>query len=66
MGTYVAMLMWLAGYKYADASIAAVLNETSAVFVLILAAAFLKERMVLRQWLGSIVAAAGVLVVVAG
>ena len=35
-------------------------------FVLILAAAFLKERMVLRQWLGSIVAAAGVLVVVAG
>ncbi len=66
MGTYVAMLMWLAGYKYADASIAAVLNETSAVFVLILAAAFLKERMVLRQWLGSIVAAVGVLVVVAG
>lgn len=66
VGTYVAMLMWLAGYKYADASIAAVLNETSAVFVLILAAVFLKERMVARQWLGSLLAAIGVLVVVAG
>lgn len=65
MGTYVAMLLWLAGYKYADASIAAVLNETSAVFVLILAALFLKERLRSHQWAGSIVAAAGVLVVVA-
>ena len=65
MGTYVAMLLWLAGYKYADASIAAVLNETSAVFVLILAALFLKERLRVHQWLGSIVAAAGVLIVVA-
>lgn len=65
MGTYVAMLLWLAGYKYADASIAAVLNETSAVFVLILAAVFLKERLQAHQWLGSLVAAAGVLIVVA-
>lgn len=66
MGTYVAMLLWLAGYKFADASIAAVLNETSAVFVIILAAVFLRERLNARQWLGSVVAGAGVVIVVTG
>lgn len=64
VGTYVAMLLWLAGYKYADASIAAVLNETSAVFAIVLAAVFLRERLNRRQWLGSAVAVAGVALVV--
>lgn len=63
-GTYVSMLLWLAGYKYTDASIAAVLNEFTAVFVLPLAVWFLHERVQRRQVVGVALALAGVGLVV--
>lgn len=65
MGTYVSNLFWLAGYKYADASIAAVLNELSAIFIVLLAALVLKEKLQARQLLGCGLAVLGVIVVVA-
>lgn len=43
MGCYVAMLLWLAGMKFTSASIAAVLNQTSNIFVFLFAALILKE-----------------------
>ena len=61
MGTYISMMLWLAGYKYTQASIAAVLNELAAVFILILAALFLREQVTSRQILGMLCALAGVL-----
>ena len=64
MATYVAMMLWLAGYKYTQASIAAVLNEMAAVFILILAAIFLKDRLDRRQLLGVALAVFGVGLVV--
>jgi drug/metabolite transporter (DMT)-like permease len=64
VGTYLSMMLWLAGYKYTKASIAAVLNETAAVFILALAALFLGERLRPVQLAGSAVAIAGVLLVV--
>lgn len=64
MGTYVSMMLWLAGYKYTQASIAAVLNELAAVFILILAVLFLRERVRPRQVLGIALALAGVVMVV--
>jgi drug/metabolite transporter (DMT)-like permease len=64
MGTYISMLLWLAGYKYTKASIAAVLNEMAAVFILVLAAIFLHDRLRPAQLAGSAVAVAGVLLVV--
>lgn len=42
-GQFIAMLLWLAGYKFTSASVAAILNETASVFILILAWAWLKE-----------------------
>lgn len=65
MGTYVSMLFWLAGYKYANASIAAVLNELSAIFIVLMAAYFLKDRLSRRQIVGCALAVAGVVAVVA-
>jgi drug/metabolite transporter (DMT)-like permease len=59
------MLLWLAGYKYTQASIAAVLNEMAAVFMLALAAVFLHDRLKPLQLWGSVVALAGVGLVVA-
>lgn len=64
MGSYVSLLLWLAGYKYADASIAAVINELSAIFIVLLAAWWLRERVTLRQSIGCTLALAGVVLVV--
>lgn len=64
MGTYISMMLWLAGYKYTKASIAAVLNELAAVFILALAVIFLRERVTSRQVAGVLLAVSGVLMVV--
>lgn len=65
VGTYFSMMLWLAGYKYTQASIAAVLNEFAAVFILLLAVIFLRERITARQAAGVLIAVAGVVMVLA-
>ncbi len=63
LGGYVAMVIWIAGMKFAQASTAAILNQTSAIFVLPIAALVLKEP-VTRRKLGAVaLAIAGVVVV---
>lgn len=52
LGQYVAMLFWLAGYKHAEASVAAILNETASIFILIFAALFLREPLTARRLWG--------------
>jgi len=37
--------MWMGGMKYAKASVAAVLNQLNTIFIVIIAAIFLKERL---------------------
>ena len=64
MGTYISMMLWLAGYKYTKDSIAAVLNELAAVFILLLAVMFLRERVHARQVIGVLLAVSGVAMVV--
>ena len=44
LGSYVSMILWLAGYKLTDASIASVLNETAGAFIVLFAWLFLKEE----------------------
>ena len=65
-GTYLSMMLWLAGYKYARASVSAVLNETAALFILVLAVIFLRERVGRVQIAGIALALSGVMLVVAG
>ncbi len=43
LGTYVSLLCWIASFKYSDASVAALLNQTSTLFIVLLAATFLRE-----------------------
>jgi drug/metabolite transporter (DMT)-like permease len=64
IGTYISMLLWLAGYKYTKASIAAVLNEMAAIFIIAFAALLLKEAVSRRQVAGAALAVSGVILVV--
>ncbi len=50
IGTYLSLIVWLAGWKYIkDVSVAAILNQLSIIFVMILAAIFLKEILTKRK-----------------
>ena len=51
-GSYLALLFWLAGFKYTNASIASILNETASIFIVLMAWVFLKEPLTLRKQVG--------------
>lgn len=44
-GSYLSLMLWMGGMKYAPASVAAVLNQLNTIFIVIIAAVFLKERL---------------------
>jgi drug/metabolite transporter (DMT)-like permease len=62
-GAYVSMVLWIAGIKYTQASIASALNQTSTIFIFIFAGVILKEPMNLRRTIGIILAFAGAFLV---
>lgn len=64
LGTYVAMMLWLAGYRFTQASIASVLNETASVFIVLLAWRFLGEGLDARRACGVALSFLGVLLLV--
>ncbi len=64
IGAYVAMIIWLAGYKYAAASVAAILNESAALWIMLLAWWLLDERLNRAQLLSASLIASGVLLVI--
>ena len=64
LGSYISMILWLAGYKLTDASVAAVLNETAGAFIVLFAWLILKEEMNAKRLAGVALAFFGVAVVV--
>lgn len=63
LGSYLALIFWIAGMKYTKVGIAAILNQSSTVYVLILAAIFLHEPFTRRKLVASALAVAGILLV---
>ncbi len=65
LGTYLAMVLWLAGYRYTSASIAAILNETASIFIVLLAWLFLREPLTPAKGFGVIITTTGVVLLIA-
>lgn len=62
-GAYMAMLFWLGGMKLTQASIASALNQTNSIFIVILAAVWLKEPLNARRIVAIFIAFLGVILV---
>jgi drug/metabolite transporter (DMT)-like permease len=60
-GTYLALMLWLAGYKYTLASIASVLNETASIFIVLMAWLLLREPLTKKIVAGATLTFTGVL-----
>ena len=60
LGGCISMGFWLAGYKYTNASIAAVLNETASVFIVLFAWLILGEALNRRKVFGVMLTFSGV------
>lgn len=63
MGSYLALLLWIGGMKYTRAGTAAILNQTSTIYILVLATLVLKEPFTRRKGLAALLAVVGVLLV---
>jgi len=65
LGSYLALMFWLAGMKFTSAGKAAVLNQTSSIYIIILATLILHEAFTKRKFLACLLAIGGAVVVVA-
>ena len=63
LGSYLAYGFWIAGFKYADASINAILNQTTVIFAIILATVIVKERLTKRKLVAITLTVTGVVTV---
>lgn len=59
LGTYLSLIFWIGGMKYALASIAAALNQLSTIFIFILAAVLLREKVSIWKIIAVILAFLG-------
>jgi len=59
IGNYLALLCWVAGMKYTSTSRAAILNQMSSIFIFILAAVFLKEKITMNKSIAIVLALTG-------
>jgi drug/metabolite transporter (DMT)-like permease len=66
LGGYAALIVWMAGMKYAQVSEASVLNQMNSVFIFVLGVIFLKEPAARKKVLAFGIAFCGVILVLLG
>jgi drug/metabolite transporter (DMT)-like permease len=64
LGAYLAMIVWIVGMKYSQASTAAVLNQTSTLWTVLLGWLVLREKLTTRKALAMVLAFGGAAVAV--
>jgi drug/metabolite transporter (DMT)-like permease len=63
LGTYLSVIFWLAGFKYTISGRAAIYNQLSTIFIILLAFFILKEPMSKKKWVGVLLSISGALIV---
>jgi drug/metabolite transporter (DMT)-like permease len=66
LGSYGSLILWVAGFKYALSGVAAILNQTSTIFILLFASLFLGEPVTRRKAVATAMAIVGILMVTLG
>ena len=66
LGNLIATTLWVAAFKFTSVNSAAILNQTSTIFIVILATIFLRERFTRRRFLATILAVVGSIIVLLG
>jgi len=66
LGNVLAMTLWVAAFKYTSMSAAAILNQTSTIFVVLLATWVLRESFTRRRFAGTLLAFSGAVMVLVG
>ncbi len=66
LGSFLALLLWVAGMKHSLVGVAAVLNQTSTIFIILLATLFLKEPFTRRRLAAAGLAIGGIALVMLG
>ena len=62
-GTYLSVILWLAGYKYTLAGRAAIYNQLSTIFISIMAVFILKEKLTAKKKVGILLSFLGAIIV---
>jgi drug/metabolite transporter (DMT)-like permease len=60
LAAYLSLILWLAGYKLIEASVASVLNQTNGTFIVFLAWLMLGEKISRRKFAGVVLTLGGV------
>lgn len=63
-GSYISLMLWIAGMKYAETGTAAILNQSSTFFILVAASVVLKEKFTPRKAISALLAVGGVILTV--
>jgi drug/metabolite transporter (DMT)-like permease len=66
LGNVLAMTIWVAAFKYTSVNSAAILNQTSTIFIVLLATWMLKETFTRRRLIGTLLAFSGAVMVIVG
>ncbi|WP_447585126.1 DMT family transporter [Pseudoxanthomonas mexicana] len=66
VGQGLSMVLWLGGYKFTTASVAAILNESASVFLVVLAALWLREPLGRRGVVGVLLTFGGIACILLG
>ncbi len=66
IGSFLALILWIAGMKYTQAGTAAILNQTSTIHIIIMATIFLGEPLTRRKVIAVVMTLVGILMVTAG
>lgn len=66
VGNVLAMTIWVAAFKYTSVNSAAILNQTSTFFIVLLAAWVLREPFTRRRGVGTLLAFSGAVMILAG